>query len=85
MAILDADREGFLRAERSLIQTIGRATRHVEGVALLYADNMTDSVAVPETERPGDQQNYNEKNGVITTAASQKLVIPSLVSRTEPA
>ena len=53
VAILDADKEGFLRAERSLIQTIGRAARHVEGVALLYADNMTDSMAkaITETER----------------------------------
>ena len=52
VAILDADKEGF-RAERSLIQTIGRAARHVEGVALLYADNMTDSMvkAISETER----------------------------------
>merc|ERR1711939_1167538 len=53
VAILDADKEGFLRAERSLIQTIGRAARHVEGVALLYADNFTDSMkrAISETER----------------------------------
>ena len=53
VAILDADKEGFLRAERSLIQTIGRAARHVEGVALLYADNLTDSMAkaISETER----------------------------------
>ena len=51
VAILDADKEGFLRAERSLIQTIGRAARHVEGVALLYADNFTDSMkrAISET------------------------------------
>jgi len=53
VAILDADKEGFLRAERSLIQTIGRAARLVEGVALLYADNFTDSMkrAIFETER----------------------------------
>ena len=56
VAILDADKEGFLRAERSLIQTIGRAARHVEGVALLYADNMTDSMAGHLRNRatPGD-------------------------------
>jgi excinuclease ABC subunit B len=45
VAILDADKEGFLRAERSLIQTIGRAARHVRGQAILYADNLTDSMA----------------------------------------
>ena len=75
VAILDADKEGFLRAERSLIQTIGRAARHVEGVALLYADNMTDSMAkaISETERRRViQQTYNEKNGVVPTAAGKK-------------
>ena len=75
MAILDADKEGFLRAERSLIQTIGRAARHVEGVALLYADNMTDSMAkaIEETERRRKiQQTYNEKHGVVPTAAGKK-------------
>ena len=74
VAILDADK-GFLRAERSLIQTIGRAARHVEGVALLYADNMTDSMskAISETERRRSiQQAYNEKNGVVPTAAGKK-------------
>ena len=71
VAILDADKEGFLRAERSLIQTIGRAARHVEGVALLYADNMTK--AISETERRRKiQQSYNEKNGVVPTAAGKK-------------
>ena len=75
VSILDADKEGFLRAERSLIQTIGRAARHVEGVALLYADNMTDSMAkaISETERRrAIQQTYNEKNGVVPTAAGKK-------------
>ena len=75
VAILDADKEGFLRAERSLIQTIGRAARHVEGVALLYADNMTDSMAkaISETERRREiQQAYNEKHGVVPTAAGKK-------------
>jgi excinuclease ABC subunit B len=53
VAILDADKEGFLRAERSLIQTIGRAARHLNGRAILYADRMTDSMrrAIDETER----------------------------------
>ena len=75
VAILDADKEGFLRAERSLIQTIGRAARHVEGVALLYADNMTDSMAkaISETERRREiQQNYNEKNVILPTPAGKK-------------
>ena len=75
VAILDADKEGFLRAERSLIQTIGRAARHVEGVALLYADNMTDSMAkaISETERRrAIQQIYNEKNNVVPKAAGKK-------------
>ena len=75
VAILDADKEGFLRAERSLIQTIGRAARHVDGVALLYADNMTDSMAkaISETERRRSiQQSYNEKHGVVPKAAGKK-------------
>ncbi len=75
VAILDADKEGFLRAERSLIQTIGRAARHVEGVALLYADNMTDSMAkaISETERRrAIQQAYNDKHGVVPKAAGKK-------------
>ena len=57
VAILDADKEGFLRAERSLIQTIGRAARHINGTAILYADKMTDSMkaAIGETERRRDE------------------------------
>ncbi len=67
VAILDADKEGYLRAERSLIQTIGRAARHVEGQAILYADNMTGSMerAISETERRrAIQKAYNEKHGI---------------------
>jgi excinuclease ABC subunit B len=67
VAILDADKEGFLRAERSLIQTIGRAARHVEGKAILYADNFTDSMnkAISETERRrAIQMEYNQTHGI---------------------
>jgi excinuclease ABC subunit B len=67
VAILDADKEGFLRAERSLIQTIGRAARHVQGQAILYADNLTDSMAkaISETERRRTIQiAHNEKYGI---------------------
>jgi excinuclease ABC subunit B len=58
VAILDADKEGFLRSERSLIQTIGRAARHLNGTAILYADNMTESMkrAIGETERRRTKQ-----------------------------
>jgi excinuclease ABC subunit B len=75
VAILDADKEGFLRAERSLIQTIGRAARHIEGVALLYADNLTDSMAkaISETERRrAIQHTYNLKHGITPTPAGKR-------------
>ena len=67
VAILDADKEGFLRAERSLIQTIGRAARHIRGQAILYGDNLTDSMrkAIDETERRrGIQIAYNRIHGI---------------------
>ena len=76
VAILDADKEGFLRAERSLIQTIGRAARHVEGVALLYADNFTKSMkrAISETDRRRTiQKKYNENNGITPKPAGKKI------------
>ena len=68
VAILDADKEGFLRSSGSLIQTMGRAARHLEGRAVLYADVMTDSMrkAIEETNRRRRTQvDYNERNGII--------------------
>ncbi|MHB8624247.1 MAG: excinuclease ABC subunit UvrB [Sulfuricaulis sp.] len=67
VAILDADKEGFLRSVRSLIQTIGRAARHIHGKAILYADRMTDSMraALDETERRRQKQvDYNKTHGI---------------------
>ena len=75
VAILDADKEGFLRAERSLIQTIGRAARHIDGKALLYADNLTDSMAkaISETERRrAIQHAHNIKHGITPTPAGKR-------------
>jgi excinuclease ABC subunit B len=81
VAILDADKEGFLRSSGSLIQTMGRAARHVEGRAILYADVMTDSMrkAIDETtRRRRTQQEYNERNG-ITPQSIVKPIDMSLV------
>ena len=67
VAILDADKEGYLRSRTSLIQTIGRASRHIDGKVIMYADKMTDSMknAIEETERRRlIQQSYNEENGI---------------------
>jgi excinuclease ABC subunit B len=67
VAILDADKEGFLRSERSLIQTIGRAARNQEGMAILYADRITDSMrrAIDETERRRQRQiDFNREHGI---------------------
>jgi excinuclease ABC subunit B len=85
VAILDADKEGFLRSSGSLIQTIGRAARHVEGRAVLYADVMTDSMrkAIEETNRRRRTQvEYNERNG-ITPQSIIKPIDMSLVAIAE--
>jgi excinuclease ABC subunit B len=85
VAILDADKEGFLRSSGSLIQTIGRAARHVEGHAILYADVMTDSMrrALDETGRRRQiQVEYNERNG-ITPQSIVKPIDMSLVAVAE--
>lgn len=68
VAILDADKEGFLRSERSLIQTIGRAARNTDGTVIMYADELTESMekAISETNRRRKiQQEYNEKHNII--------------------
>ena len=68
IAILDADKEGFLRSERSLIQTIGRAARNTDGTVIMYADELTESMekAISETNRRRKiQEEYNKKNGII--------------------
>ncbi|MGB1551572.1 MAG: excinuclease ABC subunit UvrB [Schleiferiaceae bacterium] len=71
VAIMDADKEGFLRSERSLVQTIGRAARNVNGLAILYADKITDSMqrTIDETERRRKKQDeFNKANGIVPQA-----------------
>lgn len=86
VAILDADKEGFLRSERSLIQTIGRAARNSNGHVILYADKMTDSMkkAIDETKRRrAIQEEYNVKHGITPKTIQKK--IPDLIRATQAA
>ncbi|OJW57993.1 MAG: excinuclease ABC subunit B [Thiobacillus sp. 65-1059] len=76
VAILDADKEGFLRSERSLIQTIGRAARHLNGTAILYADRITDSMkrAMDETERRRNKQlAFNSAHGIVPRGVVKRI------------
>ena len=81
VAILDADKEGFLRSETSLIQTVGRAARNAEGHVIMYADKITESMekAISETERRRQiQQEYNEEHGI--TPQTIKKAVRDLIS-----
>ena len=76
VAILDADKEGFLRSERSLIQTVGRAARNADGTVIMYADSVTDSMKktiVETNRRRGIQQQYNEAHGVTPQTIIKKV------------
>lgn len=94
VAIMDADKEGFLRSSSALIQTIGRAARHQEGRVLMYADNMTDSMrhAIEETNRRREiQQTYNAKHNITPTSVDKEIdeglraIIPQKESDKKPA
>ena len=86
VAILDADKEGFLRSERSLIQTIGRAARNANGHVIMYADKMTDSMkkAIDETKRRRlIQEEYNQQHGIVPKTIIKK--IPDIIRATQAA
>lgn len=87
VAILDADKEGFLRSTRSLIQTMGRAARNLHGKAILYADRITDSMraAMDETERRrAKQEAFNKEHGITPTALKKRIVDVMQVSGSAP-
>ncbi|HKD77438.1 MAG TPA: UvrB/UvrC motif-containing protein, partial [Ktedonobacterales bacterium] len=76
VVILDADKEGFLRSERSLIQTMGRAARHLDGSVIMYADQITDSMrrAMNETNRRRDiQTRYNEEHNIVPASVKKEV------------
>lgn len=85
VAIIDADKEGFLRNERSLVQTVGRAARNVNGMVIMYADKTTDSMqkTIDETNRRrAIQEAYNEANGLVPTPLNKPNEAPILMRRT---
>ena len=93
VAIMDADKEGFLRSEQALIQTIGRAARHVDGRVIMYGDNVTDSMrrAIDETNRRrAIQQKYNEEHNITPQTIQKKIddglrsIIPQKESDKKP-
>jgi excinuclease ABC subunit B len=90
VAIIDADKEGFLRNERSLVQTVGRAARNVNGLVIMYADKITDSMqkTISETERRRKMQMaYNEANGIVPTAlnkSKEKILRSTKVADGDP-
>lgn len=90
VAILDADKEGFLRNERSLVQTVGRAARNVNGFVIMYADKMTDSMkkTIAETERRRAlQMKYNEENGITPTPlvkSKERILQSTKVADSDP-
>jgi excinuclease ABC subunit B len=86
VAILDADKEGFLRSETSLIQTIGRAARNAEGRVILYADSVTESMrrAMDETaRRRAKQMAYNKEHGIVPQTIQKKVYDTLVISRRE--
>lgn len=91
VAILDADKEGFLRSDRSLIQTMGRAARNASGQVIMYADHITDSMrrAIDETERRREiQQAYNQKHGIVPQTVNKEVrdvIRATMVAEDSPA